>query len=99
MPARLSAPAAEARRGENPLAVELPALVDLDVDVVPHLDDAAPAPRQAIQAGPAGGRGPVRDHVLELGVRPLRRAEVAMRVGSVDRAHEVRRACHGAISW
>ena len=64
-------------RGDNAFAIELVVLVRLDAELLPCTRPATPALCHAGQPGLAAGVGPVGEHVVDLGVRPFGRAEVA----------------------
>ncbi|TMM17817.1 MAG: hypothetical protein E6F96_07975 [Actinobacteria bacterium] len=51
--------------------------------------DVPRALRHAAQPAPAARRGPVRNHDLNLGVRPLERSPLPAFPGGEDRAHEI----------
>ena len=75
---------------KDALIVELPILIHFGAVLLPSAEKAAPDRCHGGQPIPAAGFGAkISDHELDLGVRPLRRAEVAAPPRRVDRANEL----------
>src|ERR1700732_3359905 len=86
--ARLPA-TAEVGEHQDALLVDLAELVRLGAKALPRAQEAAETLRQPVQPRPAGRIQPVGNHELDLGVRPLDRAEVAAFPVRADRAHQL----------
>src|SRR5207237_10666295 len=78
--------AAPTHAGEHKhaLIVNLAVLMRLDAIVLPGVEDAAGALCHPGEPRPATGSRPVHPHILDLGVSPLHRAEVAALPARVD---------------
>src|SRR5437764_2933768 len=74
---------------QHPLAVELTKVVGLYAVLAPGPQEPAPAGGHLPVPSPDAFFGPVGNHELDLGMRPLARAEVAAFPVGIDRAHEV----------
>src|SRR5919198_4847749 len=85
------------------LIIKFAILLRLAAEVLPGAQNATDALCHACYTGPLTGFGSAGDHVLDLGIRPLDRAEVATSPRRVDRAHEIKvrrheRSIHGLTS-
>lgn len=78
-----------ADKHKDTFTIKLTVLLRFEANVLPPVEDRAVALRQSGRSGPTAGFGPVGDHELDLGVRPLVGAEVATFPRRVDRVHEV----------
>ena len=75
---------------EHPLVIELPVLLDRHPPIIEGVNHQSPAFAHTRHPGPPlPSSEPADDHELDLGVGPLKAAEVAPLPLGVDRAHQV----------
>ena len=74
---------------EDALVVELPVLVSLGTELLPAAHNSPPSGGHALKPPGTPAIGSIGDYVLDLGVGPVRSAEVPAFPVRVDRAHEV----------
>jgi hypothetical protein len=74
---------------QDPFFVKLAVLVGHHAEVVPGVQPTAVALRHPLQPPEGAGTRPADVHELDLGMRPVRPAEVAAFPGRNDRAHEI----------
>ena len=87
--AQIEPASAAADEHEHTLIIDFTELVHHHAVVLPRANELAPGLSHLAHSRPAPGRGPIGDHELDLGMRPLGRAEVAPLPVREDRAHEV----------
>src|SRR5262245_40026757 len=83
------ATAAAAGQHEYPLVVELAVLLRLETVLLTAAQEVTEAPGHLRRPHPGARLGTIGDHVLDLGIRPLRPREVPAFPVRVDRAHQL----------